>query len=288
MYLPALFRISNKTRLLLCLFLLSFFAYTQDIEALLKQSRQALEQNQIKEAIRYAEAALQLAPNSAEAYNAKGLAHYAFSEYEQALTAYTKAISLKTSYKDAYYNRGVCYYWISKNDLALADFQKAIELDPKDARSYVALGALYAKISSLTSQRKESKKYIDLAEKSYQTAISVNPEYPQSYFNYASLIAENHPQKALKLIEEFLRKKPNDVEGLVLAGTLHNSLKKYTKAIETLEKAITLNKNHSEAFAELAWANHQLKRKTEACDNWLKAKQLGNTEVEELLKRYCK
>lgn len=288
MHLSISFQPLSKIGLFLCLFACSLFAYSQDAETFLRQSKQALEQNKIKEAIAYADSALQIKPNSAEAYNAKGLAHYAFSEYEKALTAYIKAIELAPNYKDAFYNRGVCYYWLSKNDLALTDFRKAIDLDKQDARSYVALGALYVKIASLSPQKKEAKKHLDLAEKTYQEAIRVNPEYGQSYFNYASLISERQPKKALEYIYIYLQKKPEDIEGLVLAGTLHNLLKEYAKATGYLEKATSLNKYHSEAFAELAWANYHLKNQAEACKNWQKAQELGNTSASEFLKKYCR
>jgi tetratricopeptide (TPR) repeat protein len=269
--------------------LICAWVLAQNAEILVKQSKQALEQNKIKEAINLADEAIRLEPTSAEAYNAKGLAHYAFSEYEQALGAYTKATELNPTYKEAFYNRGVCYYWLSKNEMALADFQKAIDLDKQDARSYAALGALYAKMSSLAiHQKKEAKKYFDLAEKTYQEAIRINPAYAQSYFNYASLIAENKPKKALEYLQTYQQSKPNDVEALVLMGILYNLLKQYEQSLAVLEKAINLNSNHSEAFLELAWANFQLKNKTEACKNWHKAENLGNTTASEFLKKYCK
>lgn len=278
----------QKVLLVWILLIYSHFAYSQDVEMLLRQSKQALEQNKIREAIAYAEQAIGLQANSAEAHNAKGLAHYAFSEYEQALVAYTKAIELNPNYKEAFYNRGVCYYWISKNDLALNDFQKAIELDKQDARTYTAMGALYAKISALATSRKEQKKYFDLAEKAYQEAIGANPDYAQSYFNYASLIAENKPKKALEYVYLYQKSKPNEVEGLVLTGTLHNLLKEYAEAIVHLERAVSLNANHSEAFMELAWANYHLKKKEDACKNWKKAQKLGNTSADSFLKKYCR
>ncbi|GAB4125897.1 MAG: hypothetical protein OHK0045_00830 [Raineya sp.] len=264
-------------------------SYAQDAQRLLLHSKEALEQNKIKEAISYAEEAIRLQPTLAEAYNAKGLAHYAFSEYDKAIAAYSEAIRLNANYKDAFYNRGVCYYWLSKNDAALADFQRAISLDKQDARSYTALGALYAKMSSLaTNQKQDAKKYFDLAEKTYQEALNINPEYWQTYFNYASLIADAHPKKALEYLELYQKAKPKDVEALVLMGMLQNQLKEYASALNHLEKAVSLNPNHSEAFLELAWANHQLKRKAEACKNWKKAQALGNTSADTFLRKYCK
>ncbi|MFN3315869.1 MAG: hypothetical protein ACK40K_03590 [Raineya sp.] len=161
-------------------------------------------------------------------------------------------------------------------------------MDKQDARTYTAMGALYAKMSSLATSKKEQKKYFDLAEKTYQEAIRVNPDYAQSYFNYASLIAEENPKKALEYVYLYQKSKPNEVEGFVLAGILHNLLKEYAKAIIHLEKAVSLNANHSEAFLELAWANYHLKKREEACKNWQKAQTLGNTSAEDFLKKYCR
>jgi len=277
----------QKAMLVLMCFVSVFLAKAQDIETLLVQSKQALEQNRIKEAIDFAEKALELNPKSAEGYNARGLAYYAFSEYEKALADYTKAIELSPNYKDAFYNRGVCYYWLSKTDLALEDFKKAIQLDATDARSYTALGGVYAQKALLT-QAKEQHKYLQEAEKNYQKAIQLNPDFAQTYYNYALLIAEDKPRKALEYVYQFLQRKPKNTEGLILAGVLHNQLKEYSKAIENLEKAVLINPSHSEAFAELAWANYHLKRKNEACQYWQKAQELGNTEAEKFRKKYCK
>lgn len=271
------------------LLLISYGGIAQELDTLLNRSKRALEQNKIKEAIAYAEEAIRLKSTSAEAYNAKGLAHYAFSEYEQALNAYSKAIELNPNYKDAFYNRAVCRYWLSQHQLALQDFQKAIALDKQDARSYTALGALYAQMSLLANySKKEAKKYFDLAEKTYQEAIRINPEYVQAYFNYATLIAETHPQKALEYLDIYQKARPNDTEALVLAGILHNSLKKYASARLCLEKAVSLNPHHSEGYLELAWANYRLKNKEEACKNWRKAQSLGNTSADKFLKKYCR
>jgi len=277
----------QKIILVLMCFMSVFLAKAQDIETLLRQSQQALEQNRIKEAIAFAEKALALNPKSANAYNARGLAYYAFSEYEKAIADYTKAIELSPDYKDAFYNRGVCYYWLSKNDLALENFKKAIQLDTTDARSYTALGGVYAQRALLT-KGKEQKKYLQKAEKNYQKAIQLNPDFAQTYYNYASLIADSHPRKALEYVYQFLQRKPKDVEGLILVGLLHNQLKEYEKAIENLEKAVLINPSHSEAFTELAWANYNLKRKNEACKYWQKAQELGNTDAEKFRKKYCK
>jgi tetratricopeptide (TPR) repeat protein len=255
----------------------------QNTEELLQKAKQALNQNQIQESIKLSKQAIELKNNFAEAYLTLGLAHYAFSEYDKAIDAYNKAVEFDKQYKDAYYNRGVAYYWLSKNTQALADFQKAIELDKKDARTYTAMGVLYTKLA----ENEKDKNYKKLAQEAYQQAIAVNPSYPSAYYNLALLESEKQPKKALEYLNTYISLK-KDADGFLLRGMVYNDLKKYKEAILDFDEAIKLKNYDPLIYSEKAWALFKTSNTSEACKNWKKAQELGDTEVSEYLTKYCK
>lgn len=260
-----------------------FSANAQNARELLQKAKEALDKNQIQECIALSKQVIELKYNISEAYITMGLAHYAFSEYDKAIDAYTRAIELDKQYKDAYYNRGVAYYWLSKNTQALSDFKKAIELDKKDARTYTALGVLYTKLA----ENEKDKKYIQIAQDSYLQAISANPSYPSAYYNLALLESEKHPKKALEHLNTYISLK-KDADGFLLRGMIYNDLKKFKEAILDFDEALKLKNYDPQIYSEKAWALLKTSNTQEACKNWKKAQELGSTEVSEYLAQYCK
>jgi tetratricopeptide (TPR) repeat protein len=106
----------------------------------------------------------------------RGLASHDKSEYDQAITYYTRAIELNPQDSVAYYHRGNSYYAGGMNDryrrygLAIADYNEAIRLNPQNANVYWKRGRAYAGI----------EKY-DLAIADYTQAIQLNPGETELY-----------------------------------------------------------------------------------------------------------
>ena len=96
------------------------------------------------------ERAIELNPNFAEAYKYRGDARE-LDEYDSKIKDYTCAINLKPDYAAAYNARGLMYnhrlhYGNAKpedRNLAIADFQKAIQLDPKNTEYRKNLAEMY-------------------------------------------------------------------------------------------------------------------------------------------------
>lgn len=71
---------------------------------------------------------IQLKPNDAAAFRARGHVHEESKAYELAIADFSKAIANDPKSGSAYQTRGKIYRELKKYDLALADFSKAIEL----------------------------------------------------------------------------------------------------------------------------------------------------------------
>jgi tetratricopeptide (TPR) repeat protein len=67
----------------------------------------------------------------ADAYYNRGVAYAKKSQYDQAISDYTKALEINPKFAEAYYNRGVAYGRKGQLDRAMEDYTRALEIDPK-------------------------------------------------------------------------------------------------------------------------------------------------------------
>jgi Flp pilus assembly protein TadD len=69
-------------------------------------------------------------PQSAEAYNWRGMAYAEKGRLKEAIEDFGQALAVSPEYADAYNNRGEAYRKLGQDKKALRDFQKAISLEP--------------------------------------------------------------------------------------------------------------------------------------------------------------
>ncbi len=86
------------------------------------------------------DAAIELNPGSAEAFNGRGLARHHLGAYEAAIDDYGVALRLFPRYARAYRNRGVSHHFAGALDLAVADYGAAQRSDPNDPAAYALRG----------------------------------------------------------------------------------------------------------------------------------------------------
>lgn len=130
------------------------------------------------------------------------------SNYDEAISEYTKLIEIAPDKPTAYFWRGVCYFDVEQYDLAIDDFTRAIEL--KDKRldvdynkrglSYSAIGDYESAISDFTKAINiysnplyydnrglayHERKNYELAIKDFTIAIQRMPRDARPYSNRA-------------------------------------------------------------------------------------------------------
>jgi tetratricopeptide (TPR) repeat protein len=103
---------------------------------------------------------INLIPNGAEAYAARGLAYHAFGDHKQTLINFTLAIELEPTNGYRYASRAFIKDSLGDHMGALEDYNKAIELDPEDAVSLNNRGLIEEKLGKM-HLAKESFAYAD-------------------------------------------------------------------------------------------------------------------------------
>ncbi|NOT55905.1 MAG: tetratricopeptide repeat protein [Deltaproteobacteria bacterium] len=116
--------------------------------------------------------ALDLNPDSVEAYLGRGNLYDQQEDFDRAIADYGKAIALKANAADAYLNRGLSWLHKGNTHEAIADFDHALARDPQNPITYFNRGVAREN-SSLTA----------LAIADYSKAIDFKKDYVEAYFN---------------------------------------------------------------------------------------------------------
>ncbi len=123
-----------------------------------------------KEALRYYDNALRIAPENITALHEKAylLSNY-LDDLPAALEVYRQIVLNNPQYSDAYYNSGLLYLDMDSIAQAREQFDLAVEMDPTFVKAYFFRGVA----EELSGQP-------DLAKADYEQALRLDPEYEKA------------------------------------------------------------------------------------------------------------
>ncbi|MBK7130474.1 MAG: tetratricopeptide repeat protein [Crocinitomicaceae bacterium] len=118
-------------------------------------------------AVEYYNSALDIYPESIEAWYNKGMFYQNRNRIEEALNCYRTLNDIDSTWADPYYNQGYIYLLIQENlDSAVYYMNKATELDPLYYQAFNNLGLAFEK-------KGDKQKAI----KNYMKAVEINPDF---------------------------------------------------------------------------------------------------------------
>ncbi|MBI3134005.1 MAG: tetratricopeptide repeat protein [Bacteroidetes bacterium] len=118
-------------------------------------------------AVQYYNAAIDIYPQSIEAWYNKGIFYQNRGELDEAFSCYRELHHIDSTWADPYYNEGYIHLLMTEQiDSAVYFFNKAVELDPQYYQAYNNLGLAYEKKGDLTNARLY-----------YTKAVEINPDY---------------------------------------------------------------------------------------------------------------
>jgi tetratricopeptide (TPR) repeat protein len=144
-------------------------------------------------------------PDSAWAYQMRGLIHYDRREYDQAIADGDMAIKLDPRDAVAYYNRGNAFYAKREYAQAIADYNEVMRLNPRDVTAYVNRARAWSALNEH-----------NLAVADLNEAIRLEPNEPAHYHARArALLALGQYAHALEDYDRILQKTPDDAAALL-------------------------------------------------------------------------
>ena len=95
-------------------------------------------------------------------------------------------------------------------------------------------------------------------------------------------------QRALDDINKAIELNKNEVAYYIELALINLRVGRNEDAINAINQVIKIDPNYSEAYRLLGICQVQLKKMSEACASFQKAKELGDPNVDELIEKHCK
>lgn len=200
-----------------------------------KRATEAIQNNNIEEALEYLNKELKDNPNNGYALARIAYVRLYQKEYGSALTAVNMAIEnipKKNKYRTfAYVVRAKVYVGLGENEKALADFTSAIKKTPDDAYIYEQRAYLYYQM----------KKY-GLADEDYRKVISIDPGNVIGYMGIGwNANAEKRYDDAIEQFNYVIKLASDYSLGYSFRAESYMGLKQYDKAIDDIIKALEID-----------------------------------------------
>lgn len=131
----------------------------------------------VEEALTAFSIAMQLAPNTAKVFNARGRCLCKMGRLTEAIADYSQAITLEHEFGEAYRNRGNALLELGRREDAIVDFTRAIAIMPTSALAYNNRGFAYQAIGAY-----------EKALSDHDRAIELDPAYEEAFRDRATAL----------------------------------------------------------------------------------------------------
>lgn len=192
-------------------------------------------QQKIGDSIAALAKSLRLNINNAEAHKILGRTLMIIGQYDRALIEFEQAARLKPDSSEIRYNLGKLYSAQDNFPAARREFEHALRLDTSYMEAFNALGF------ALESMNLDAE-----AVEKYSRSIQLNEERDASFIApYVNMAAhhlrQNEPDQALEYALEAISIDPRSDLALFQAAKAFRARKEWTKAVENLESAVSIN-----------------------------------------------
>ncbi len=201
-------------------------------------------------------------------------------KYSEALEDLQVAVSLDTAkHKDAqsFHRMGLAQRYLRNYELAMQNFNKAIELNPivNDFYYHRANTSLYLKL-------------YDQAVADFSMVIELDPQGLDPYINRAmAYTALGKYAEAEADYSLYIEMNPYNFYIYQKRADVRVSMKNMEGALSDLNALIELKPENATAYYNRGMIEIKLDNKEAACEDFKKSGELGNTEVQDEVKKAC-
>ena len=95
-------------------------------------------------------------------------------------------------------------------------------------------------------------------------------------------------QRALDDLDKAIELNPKELTYRAELAVVNIRVGRNEEALKVLQDALKVDSKYAEAYRLMGIAQLQMKKNQEACQNFAKAKELGDPNVDELIEKHCK
>ena len=244
--------------------------------------------NSPDQAISYLDEQITSNPADAGLFALRGKVNLTNGNYPAAIADYSMALNMakkgqasnhaEDPENSLYYNRGLAYLGAERYKDAVTDFNKTLREFPENFNGYLVRAKAYAGLKSYDLAVKDLLFYLNFFGQD-QEAVYKCGEY---YYLGGDFM------NALKYFNINLKEDPANGEYFKARGKTYLKTATYKYAISDLSMSLDLNPNDAETWMYLGVAKMQTGDRENACSDFQKAQQLGNSEVVKYIVENCK
>ncbi len=237
--------------------------------------------------------AIQLDPECAEAFVARGHAKYTLGQHEAAIADYDRAVQLDLKCAEAFNCRGDAKYALGQHEAAIADYDRAIELAPTAGEFFLDRG-----------NAKYALKQYEAAIADYDRAIELEPKFALAYDNrgnakfklgqYQEAVTDQQKAADIEINNTYFITYGKDVFGknfhplLAQLGQIEKETKKWEEVFEqSAEEASEDRDVEKEGLEEKIRKiiSNEMRQNEQSIQKFKKAQKQGKKRSEKLKKQ---
>ncbi len=211
---------------------------------------------------------------------ADGLIAVRQEEHRTAVSIFSGVIAQRPEHARAWYYRGLSREALGDRTGALHDLDRALLLEPGD------LNIRLRRAETLVQAERFHEAEADLRvilEAAPTQAIGLHARFTWGQL----LVARGDREAALGMYDDLVRLAPTDAKAWCNRGLVRGTLGEHEAAVADLSHALSLDPTLVKAFGGRAQALIALGRTEEACADIVKARELGDASLDEMLLIHC-
>ena len=173
---------------------------------------------------------------------------------------------------DAYFNKG-------QYEKAVKSYTVYLSTEPRDIKTIYNRGRAYEELGKYELALKDFNKVIKEDPLNVNAHLSIASDYYHRLQDYENTIF--YAEKVLKLDE-------TNATAFVLKGKAFQKLGKIQDALTAYNAAISVDKDHADAYLSRGSLRIYQKQYSKACADMRMAQSLGAAAAEKIISRYCK
>lgn len=122
----------------------------------------------------------------------------------------------------------------------------------------------------------------------YYKAVKGNVNDVFYYYREQAAMKAKQFQRALDDMAKAIELNPKELTYYAELAVVNMRVGRNEAALKALQNALAIDPKYAEAYRLMGIAHLQMKKKQEACENFAKAKELGDPNVDELIQKHCK
>lgn len=224
--------------------------------------------------------AIEMDPNNASYYFIRADYNHSLNDYKATMLDISKAIELKPSGLGQYLQRGKYYHETEQYELALADFSKEIQLDPKSAETFFWRAMTKSNLDDQAGAIEDYTKAIDFAGTS--SAYDAYLKRGQAKF-----YSEDFEGAIIDFDYVIKGNSKHATEAYFSRGMCKAQMEDFESAIEDLTEVLKRDPENAQSYLYRGYLRLNVGSNLDACKDFTKANQLGNSEAGDAIKNYC-